>query len=350
MTVAVNESELANFAGFDGVTVDKFKGVMGFRESTSTRRSKNGTETTKRRLKIAAGSQWLRISFRGAAGELSVHHTVRRREYDAAAAIVQLVYDGDAVKPIVFCPGQDSCRRTMALVLELVVRRLEWAERIARGLPRDADTSMDECIRRLRSLKAGHVYKSWTHPPEPRLKNQDSAHRDLILAEYEASETFVLFNTSLLETGADFPHCDAVVSVKTPTEMCSLLQRWGRALRVDRRNPDKRGIFVFVCPDPGSYQMATDVALALAGVEAPDTLVDVGMREALVVGRALERLKQVLFSDDVAVVSDVWWRTGHRYRASGGRGGSLCISRSHSRRAVAGGRQLLAARRSALPQ
>ena len=165
MTVAVNESELANFAGFDGVTVDKFKGVMGFRESTSTRRSKNGTETTKRRLKIAAGSQWLRISFRGAAGELSVHHTVRRREYDAAAAIAQLVYDGDAVKPIVFCPGQDSCRRTMALVLELVVRRLEWAERIARGLPRDADTSMDECIRRLRSLKAGHVYKSWTHPP-----------------------------------------------------------------------------------------------------------------------------------------------------------------------------------------
>ena len=288
MTVAVNESELANFAGFDGVTVDKFKGVMGFRESTSTRRSKNGTETTKRRLKIAAGSQWLRISFRGAAGELSVHHTVRRREYDAAAAIVQLVYDGDAVKPMVFCQGQDSCRRTMALVLELVVRRLEWAERIARGLPRDADTSMDECIRRLRSLKAGHVYKSWTHPPEPRLKNQDSAHRDLILAEYEASETFVLFNTSLLETGADFPHCDAVVSGKTPTEMCSLLQRWGRALRVDRRNPDKRGIFVFVCPDPGSYQMATDVALALAGVEAPDTLVDVGMREALVVGRALE--------------------------------------------------------------
>jgi hypothetical protein len=169
---------------------------------------------------------------------------VTLKEYAGMILVIRLLEregQDQVRKPIVFCPSAASCRRCLAL-LRLLLRRHSRAD------------GGDD---RLEHVGSGHVFESATEyaleDGEPKKsKATMSLHvRKHLLGEFQSSESYVLFNTNLLSTGVDLPCCDGVVLLSPSEKNRTVLQRWGRSLRVESHNVDtKTGTLALVVEDP----------------------------------------------------------------------------------------------------
>ena len=85
-------------------------------------------------------------------------------------------------------------------------------------------------------------------------------------------ESYVLFNTNLLSTGVDLPCCDGVVLVSPSTKRRTVLQRWGRSLRVEAHREDKEGTLALVAEDPLEPTELVEARAQALGIEDLEVL------------------------------------------------------------------------------
>jgi hypothetical protein len=190
---------------------------------------------------------------------------VTLKEYAGMILVIRLLEQGQVRKPIVFCPSAASCRRCMAL-LRLLLRRHSRA-----GGGNEY----------LKDVGSGHVFESATEyaleDGEPRKsKATMSLHvRKYLLGEFQSAQSYVLFNTNLLSTGVDLPCCDGVVLLSPSEKNRTVLQRWGRSLRVESHNVDtKTGTLALVVEDPMEPTELVEERQRRLGIEGLEVLRD----------------------------------------------------------------------------
>ena len=195
-------------------------------------------------------------------------------EFHCMAHLLDLFAPKDAstmsvTHPIVFCPSNKIARRCLAIFEALAEQQAARAER--GGDRRTADI----CA----SIVASHVYQS-----DVSLGGQGQSYerQQQRIWRFRGAERAVLFNVDLLSTGVDLPCCDccyllapskaslgaycararrpaalppplhSLTSVHRLQNSSTVLQRWGRALRLEAGNPDKCGTLALPCVDPYS--------------------------------------------------------------------------------------------------
>jgi superfamily II DNA/RNA helicase len=218
---------------------------------------------------------------------------VTMKEYAAMILVIRLLEQGQVRKPIVFCPSAASCRRSMAL-LRLLLRR-HW-----RSHPL------------LANVGSGHVFQSATNYVMDADGNQQGEQeamplhvRHHLLGEFQSSESYVLFNTNLLSTGVDLPCCDGVVLVSPSTKRRTVLQRWGRSLRVEAHREDKEGTLALVAEDPLEPTELVEARAHALGIEDLEVLKDGNQLDAEKF-RAVLRTAETAASSSYKVLGDVF--------------------------------------------
>ena len=78
----------------------------------------------------------------------------------------------------------------------------------------------------------------------------DMSRRQRLIGNFLTAERFVLFNVDLLSMGIDLPCCDAVLIHPPMSNATSMIQRWGRSLRLVPGCSDKYGTRYLPCSDP----------------------------------------------------------------------------------------------------
>jgi superfamily II DNA or RNA helicase len=136
-------------------------------------------------------------------------------------------------------------------------------------------------LKKLKNVGSGHVFESATEyaleDGEPKKsKATMSLHvRKHLLGEFQSSESYVLFNTNLLSTGVDLPCCDGVVLLSPSEKNRTVLQHWGRSLRVESHNVDtKTGTLALVVEDPMVPTELVEERQRRLGIEGLEVLRD----------------------------------------------------------------------------
>lgn len=239
------------------------------------------------------------------------------REYATVMLLIRLLKLQVVKKPIVFCPSGLSCRRSMSL-FKLMSRR---------HLDGDGDFDVPSS-----EIGCAHVFQSYirssgSDDQEPEEITQAMHVREHILGEFRSHERFVLFNTNLLSTGVNLPSCDAAVLVSPTSKSRTLLQRWGRSLRVESHRPDKRGYIALVGEDPKEATEDVERREHALGLENMDIFKDGGkidrekmerMHRIVEAAVSNDNSRKTLIGDTLDTVVD-WDRQG-RERSVGGRG------------------------------
>ena len=243
------EHEDAEFMDVDGITedllsVEHINACLGY--SIEKQRDPETNRTVPVGVNVKNASKvFMKVLFADLqeSGKDVPKVVVTLKEYTGMILVIRLLEQGQVRKPIVFCPSAASCRRCMAL-LRLLLRRHSGA------------SGENE---HLEHVGSGHVFESATEyalqDGEPRKsKATMSLHaRKYLLGEFQSAQSYVLFNTNLLSTGVDLPCCDGVVLLSPSEKKRTVLQRWGRSLRVESHNVDtKTGTLALVVEDPWS--------------------------------------------------------------------------------------------------
>jgi hypothetical protein len=232
------------------------------------------------------------------------------REYATVMLLIRLLKLDVVRKPIVFCPSGMSCRRCMALFKLLSRRHLVM------------DTEEIGCAHVFQSYKPGS-----SEDQESEVITQPMHVREYALGQFRSHERFVLFNSNLLSTGVNLPSCDAAVLVSPTSVARTLLQRWGRSLRVESHRPDKCGYIVLVGDDPKETPEEVQRREKALDIENMDVFHDGGAqdREKMAL---MHRIVEAAVSSSNHVIGDTldmiadWQRKGREVvRGGGGRGG-----------------------------
>ena len=219
---------------------------------------------------------------------------VTMKEYAAMILVIRLLEQGQVLKPIVFCPSAASCRRSMAL-LRLLLRRHQRSQPL------------------LANVGSGHVFQSATNYVLDADGNQQGEQeamplhvRHHLLGEFQSSESYVLFNTNLLSTGVDLPCCDGVVLVSPSTKRRTVLQRWGRSLRVEAHREDKEGTLALVAEDPLEPTELVEARAQALGIEDLEVLKDDNQLLDAEKFRAVLRTAEAAAASSYKVLGDVF--------------------------------------------
>lgn len=74
---------------------------------------------------------------------------------------------------------------------------------------------------------------------------QGAINRKAIIEKFSLNELEIIMNANLLSEGVDIPAVDMVAFMEKTNSIVNVIQRLGRALRVDRQNPNKVG-YIFI--------------------------------------------------------------------------------------------------------
>ena len=119
-------------------------------------------------------------------------------------------------------------------------------------------------------------------------------------------ESYVLFNTNLLSTGVDLPCCDGVVLVSPSTKRRTVLQRWGRSLRVEAHREDKEGTLALVAEDPLEPTELVEARAQALGIQDSEVLKDDNQLLDAEKFRTVLRTAEAAASSSYKVLGDVF--------------------------------------------
>tara|TARA_Y100001954_G_scaffold238270_1_gene305081 strand:- start:190 stop:3945 length:3756 start_codon:yes stop_codon:yes gene_type:complete len=161
------------------------------------------------------------------------------QDYATAMTIYRMIERREASKIMVFCSKNEDCRRCLALFQVLLRQRIDEAKS-------HGDQALVRCLNEVHSA---HIYASWDRNNGVTEKMEEVVKRKL-LHTFRMGKTEVLFNANYLSTGIDIPCTDAVVLTSKSKVKTLVLQRWGRALRSVKTQPNKRGVLALIMSDP----------------------------------------------------------------------------------------------------